>query len=227
MSASRKPQAKLQSERLVDKVHGLLHRDILSGKLLPGQPLSVPEISRQLGVSRSPVREAVLQLVADGLAWEEARKGAVVAQFGLEDALQLLEAREVLELASVRLGAVRATSADFAALKQVLHSQQLSIQKANFRGYLASDLEFHKLLGSLSHNPALGRMVGLLKDQSLLAQDSVSRSLVQLELGFKEHLAVFEALELRNSEEAAGALLKHFKRIRESLENWLALPRHS
>lgn len=225
MSASIKPQAKLQSERLVDKVYGLLHSEIINGNLLPGQALSVPEISRQLGVSRSPVREAVLQLVADGLAWEKAHKGAVVAQFGLEDALQILEAREILEVASVSLGTVRATTADFVALEQVLRSQQQSVQKANLRGYLHSDLEFHKLLGSLSHNPALGRMVGLLKDQSLLAQDSVSHSLVQLEMGFKEHQAVLEALESRNSEEAARALLKHFKRIREGLEKWLALPR--
>lgn len=217
-----KPRAKLQSERLADKAYAVLRTQILKGELPPGHALSVPELSRQLGVSRSPVREAVLQLVADGLAQEEARKGAVVAHFGLEDALQILEAREVLEVASVRLGAARATAKDLTLLHQVLQAQAKTIQETDLEGYQATDLQFHKLLGTLSHNPVLERMVGLLKDQSHLALESAARSLAQLERGYHEHHAVLAALEARNAEQASKALLKHFKRIRESLEDWLA-----
>ncbi len=217
-----KPRAKLQSERLVDKVYAILRAHILHGELPPGHPLSVPELSRQLGVSRSPVREAVLQLVADGLAQEKARKGAVVAHFGLEDALQILEAREVLEVASVRIGATRASTKDLALLHLVLQTQAQTIQEGDLEGYQATDLQFHKLLGTLSHNPVLERMVGLLKDQSHLALESAARSLAQLERGLHEHHAVLAALEARNPEQASKALLKHFKRIRESLESWLA-----
>ncbi|GIW34453.1 GntR family transcriptional regulator [Meiothermus sp.] len=217
-----KPRAKLQSERLADKAYAILRTQILKGALPPGHALSVPELSRQLGVSRSPVREAVLQLVADGLAQEEARKGAVVAHFGLEDALQILEAREVLEVASVRLGATRATAKDLALLRQVLQAQAKTIQEADLEGYQATDLQFHKLLGTLSHNPVLERMVGLLKEQSHLALEPAARSLAQLERGYHEHQAVLAALEARKVPQAARALQKHFKRIRESLESWLA-----
>jgi len=216
-----KPRAKLRSERLVDQVYATLRESILQGDLLPGHALSVPELARLLGVSRSPVREAVRQLVADGLAQEKARKGAVVAHFGLEDALQILEAREVLEVASVRLGAARARAHDLASIQQVLQAQARTIQQSDLEGYQATDLEFHKLLGTLSYNPVLERMVGVLKDQSHLALESAARGLAQLELGLKEHIAVLEALEARNPEQACQALQKHFARIRESLESWL------
>ncbi len=217
-----KPRAKLQSERLADKAYAILRTQILKGELPPGHALSVPELSRQLGVSRSPVREAVLQLVADGLAQEKARRGAVVAHFDLEDALQILEVREVLEVASVRLGAARATAEDLGLLHKVLQAQAKTIQETDLEGYQATDLQFHKLLGTLSHNPVLERMVGLLKDQSHLALESAARSLAQLERGYHEHHAVLKALEAGDAEHASKALLKHFKRIRGSLENWLA-----
>ena len=113
----------MQSERLADKAYAVLRAQILKRELPPGHALSVPELSRQLGVSRSPVHEAVLQLVADGLAQEEARKGAVVAHFDLEDALQILEARELLEVASVRLGAVRVTPQELDRLEQIMETQ--------------------------------------------------------------------------------------------------------
>ncbi|MDW8425253.1 MAG: GntR family transcriptional regulator [Meiothermus sp.] len=216
-----KPRAKLQSERLADKAYAVLRSQILKGVLPPGHALSVPELSRQLGVSRSPVREAVLQLVAEGLAREQAHKGAVVAHFSLEDALQILEVREVLEVASVRLGASRAAPEDLARLKQVLQAQAKALQESDFVGYQATDLQFHRLLGTLSHNPVLERMVGLLKDQSHLALEPAARSLAQLERGYHEHRSVLAALEARNAEGAGLALLKHFKRIRESLEGWL------
>jgi DNA-binding GntR family transcriptional regulator len=209
------------TERLVDKAYLALRQAVLSGELRPGDALSVPELSRQLGVSRSPVREAVLQLVADGLAQEEARKGAAVARFGLEDALFIIEAREALEVASVRLGASRATESDFAALHQILSEQTQFVKTGSFAGYELTDLRFHKQLGRLSHNPVIERSTGVLKDQFHLALESTSRSLAQLERGLQEHSAIVKALEARNPDQAAQGLTLHFKRIRESLQQWL------
>jgi DNA-binding GntR family transcriptional regulator len=209
------------SERLVDKAYSALRQAVLSGELKPGDALSVPELSRQLGVSRSPVREAVLQLVADGLAQEEARKGAMVAQFGFKDALYIIEVREALEIAAIRLGAERATAGDFAALRQVLSEQTKSIEAGSFEGYETTDLRFHKLIGSLSHNPVLERSVGVLKDQFHLALEPAARKLAQLERGLHEHTAIVEALETRDSNQAARLMAAHFKRIRNSLEEWI------
>lgn len=103
-----------------------------------------------------------------------------------------------------------------------MQSQARSAQETDLEGYRATDLQFHKLLGTLSLNLALKRMVGLPKDRSHLAMESAGRSLSQLKQGLYEHQAVLTALEARDAEQASKALLKHFKRIRGSLESWLA-----
>jgi DNA-binding GntR family transcriptional regulator len=86
--------------RIVDAVHESLREGIMSGVLVPGQQLSVPELARRLNVSRSPIREAVLQLVSDGLAVEQPRKGVVVATVELDDVLEIHEIREFTEASS-------------------------------------------------------------------------------------------------------------------------------
>jgi DNA-binding GntR family transcriptional regulator len=207
--------------RVVDTVRNALRDAILEGTLPPGQKLSVPELSRQLGVSRSPVREAILQLVAEGLAIERTRRGVVVAEFGLQDVAHIFEVREALEVASVRLGASRATPEDLDALRKVLEEQAAQVQCSNLEGYQRTDLHFHKLLGSLTHNPIMQRHIGLLKDQSHLALEKSARSVAQLERGHADHIAILKALEKGDGEKAAQKLLEHFARIRDSLKDWL------
>ncbi|MDX2003685.1 MAG: GntR family transcriptional regulator [Meiothermus sp.] len=208
--------------RVVDTVRGALRDAILEGRLAPGQKLSVPELSRQLGVSRSPVREAILQLVAEGLAVELPRRGVLVAEFGLQDVAHIFEVREALEVASVRLGAGRATRDDLEALRKLLEEQALQVKRNDLEGYQQTDLHFHKLLGSLSHNPVMERHIGLLKDQSRLALENSARSIAQLERGHAEHVEILAALKARDGERAAEVLLRHFERIRASLGDWLS-----
>src|SRR3954470_24750440 len=85
------------TQRTVDVVRDALHRAILAGDLRPGDALSVPELARQMKVSRSPVREAVLQLVSDGFAVEAPRRGVTVREVGDRELEQIHEMREVLE----------------------------------------------------------------------------------------------------------------------------------
>ena len=88
----------LQSDELLaDRAYRELSQAIVSRGLEPGTRLSVPELARQLGVSRSPVREAVQRLIYDGLAEDRGRRGAVVARIEPDDFLSLLELRELLE----------------------------------------------------------------------------------------------------------------------------------
>ena len=209
-------------ERVVDAVRNALRDAILEGKLKAGQKLSVPELSRQLGVSRSPVREAILQLVAEGLAVERNRRGAVVAEFGVQDATYIFEVRQALEITSLRLGASRATPQDLAELRAILKEQAEQVQNNDVTGYQNSDLRFHKQLGSLSHNPVMERHIGLLKDQSHLALEASARSLAQLKRGHADHTAILHALEQKDGEQAARVLLEHFDRIRQNLEGWLS-----
>src|SRR5882672_7854975 len=97
------------SGRIVDAVQDALREAIFGGTLRAGEPLSVPELARRLNVSRSPVREAVLGLVAQGLAVEQPRRGVVVATVDPADLLAIHEVRVFLEAGSASLCAQRAS----------------------------------------------------------------------------------------------------------------------
>src|SRR5262249_58067444 len=93
--------------RIVDAVQATLRSAILDGALRAGEPLSVPELARRLNVSRSPVREAVLGLVAQGLAVEQPRRGVVVATVDPADLQAIHEMRIFLEAGSAHFCAQR------------------------------------------------------------------------------------------------------------------------
>jgi DNA-binding GntR family transcriptional regulator len=95
------------SERVGEAVYRQLRQRILIGQLSPGSRLSVPAIARELGVSRSPVRDAVLQLVREGLGQETLNRGAVVRTLSREELANLYEAGEALEGMAARLAAHR------------------------------------------------------------------------------------------------------------------------
>ncbi|MFD1730499.1 GntR family transcriptional regulator [Deinococcus malanensis] len=111
------------SARVVDLVRDSLRQAILTGDLTPGTRLSVPELARQLQVSRSPVREAVLLLVGEGLAVEHSRRGVEVAQLSLADLLELYELRAATDSLAAALAAERMTTTDLAALRGVMDAQ--------------------------------------------------------------------------------------------------------
>src|SRR5262249_60184100 len=106
--------------RIVDAVQATLRSAILDGALRAGEQLSVPELARRLNVSRSPVREAVLGLVAQGLAVEQPRRGVVVATIAAEDLVAIHEVREFLEAGAARLCAKRIDKAGVEHLQQIL-----------------------------------------------------------------------------------------------------------
>src|SRR3954467_13176291 len=107
------------SARIVDTVQVALRQAIFQGTLRAGEQLSVPELARRLNVSRSPVREAVLGLVAQGLAGEQPRRGVVVATIAADDLVAIHEVREFLEAGAARLCARRIDKAGVDRLRGI------------------------------------------------------------------------------------------------------------
>ncbi|MER3483150.1 MAG: GntR family transcriptional regulator [Meiothermus sp.] len=207
-----------QHNRVVDTVRVTLRRAILEGNLLPGQRLSVPELARQLKVSRSPVREAILQLVGEGLAVECSRKGVVVASPGAQDLLEISELREGLEGTAARLCALRAEAKTLAALREVLEFQRRTIQENNPYLYSDTNTRFHKLIAEGCGNGRLSRFLALLYGEMRLAFSVLAQDPTHVMRGYHEHLAVLEAIERRNPEAAEAAMRQHIVNSRVELE---------
>ena len=108
--------------KAVDKAYAALRERIFSGALRAGERLKERELCRELDVSRTPVREALRRLEADGLVEIEPRRGGVVAGINAEEASEIYSLGVLLESYAARLAAERATEADLAELDRLLDS---------------------------------------------------------------------------------------------------------
>lgn len=204
-------------KRLVDVVHRQIQDAILGRDLAAGEQLSVPELSRQLDVSRGSVREAVLQLVADGLAEERPRRGVVVATIGGDEIRQIHEIREVLEGQAARLCAGLRSAQFCDELDATLGRQKEAIDSADAAGYADTDSHFHALLAAGCGNPMLGSLVERLHTQMQIALDRVAEAADHRCQGHAELQAVADAVRIGDSDAAEKAMRIHIGRTRREV----------
>src|SRR3954462_11258338 len=130
-----KPALDLPVRRTVDAVRAALQTAIRRGELKPGDALSVPDLARRLNVSRSPVREAVLHLVADGFAVEAPRRGVALRTLDERDLVQIHEMREVLEGLAARRGAEPRPAGLVETLRTVLADEDAAVKRLDAAAY--------------------------------------------------------------------------------------------
>jgi len=208
--------------RITDVVFNRLRDAILSGELKSGSQLSVPELARQLGVSRSPVREAVLQLVAHGLGQSEPRKGVIVSQLDEEALLGNHEIREVLEALSARRAATRVTSNQLSELDRLMKVQGKAFQTGDAELYVNTDQKFHESIAEISGHPGLAQFLHILTNQMRLNVSVAMSRIAHIDGGYHEHLAVLDAIRQKNPVKAEGAMRQHIKNARERVTEILA-----
>ncbi len=132
------------------RAYALLRDAIVAAELEPGQRLSENELAARLGVSRTPVREALLRLSDDGLVVVVPQLGSFVTRIHLRAVEDAHFVRESLECAAVRLAAERATAADVAALDALLAGQRDAGARGSFDAFYALDDAFHSALCDIS-----------------------------------------------------------------------------
>lgn len=203
--------------RIVDAVYESLRRSILEGKIEPGTQLSVPELSRRLEVSRSPIREAVLQLVANGLAIEQPRKGVVVVTISIEDLIEIHEVREYTEALTAHLAAERATQAEMKRLAEIVTEQALTVKRNDAEGYFRTNAAFHEGLGHASRNSRLLGIRKSLEGQMRIGLQRVSQDVGQRQRGLAEHKKILEAVTRRDGPRAEDLMRKHINKTRKNL----------
>lgn len=210
--------------RIVDSVRATLRAAILDGTLPAGFPLSVPELSRRLQVSRSPVREALLQMVADGLAVERPRRGIVVASVAPDEVLQIHEIREALEALSARLCAGRIDKDGLKELEEILARQAESVRRNDADGYFHTNAQFHATIARYAGNPRLQSILEALEIQMKMGLREVATRSEQQRLGLQEHQKVLQALRSGVAEQAEKRMRSHIHDTKERLKQRLAAP---
>ena len=199
-------------QRVVDAVHHRLRRAITRHEFAPGFHLSVPALARQLGVSRSPVREAVQRLVAEGLAVEIPRKGIYVTRYEVADLLPYYEMRLALEGLAGRLAAQKATSGHIASIGDILEAGRKAIERDDLEEHIYQDIAFHTAMMNCAGNAPLTE--ALKNIYGRLHSAMIARVvLVGPRQAYEDHLHIFEALCTRDPAATEAAARGHVERI--------------
>lgn len=193
---------------LADQVFEHLERDILSGKYQRGEILTELKLSAELGVSRTPVREALRRLAQEHII-EETSKGITVIGINEEDLRDIFDIRERLEGTAARLAALRHTDEQLAQLKEALDLQEFYYKKSDPEQIKQMDNRFHELVYRLSGSMTFyDTLIPLHKKVQKYRRASVENH-SRAEASVKEHRAVFEAIAAKDADAAELQMTKH------------------
>ena len=199
---------------LRERVSVSLRAALVSGRMVPGVTYSVPALAEQFGVSATPVREAMLDLVNEGIVAPVPNKGYRVVELTDEELDQVTELRRLLEVPTVRDLAGAMGPASIKRLRGLAAAVHAAAQRGDVVAYVEADRELHLALLGESGNPRLVDLVGRLRDQSRLyglEQLAAEGVLVQ---SADEHLALIEALELGDRRAAETVMAHHLDHVR-------------
>jgi len=202
---------------LHDEVAAQLREEIFGGSLPPGTFLDEAALCERLSISRTPLREALKVLVAEGLLRHEPRRGCFVAEITQRDLDEIFPVIALLEGRCAWEAARNATDAELEAL-ETMHEQLARHARAKrVNEYYATNYAIHEAIIALADNRWLAQVIGDLRKILKLARQQQLHAPGRLGQSLSEHLAVFAALKARDSDGAEAAMRTHLNRQREAL----------
>ena len=190
-----------------------IKRYILEGSFSEGTKLTEDALAAQLGISKSPVREALNRLESDGLVIIEPRRGAYVRKFSLQEACDLYALREVLEVHAV--GLAKITPAFLDELGASIARIKRDLEDRNTIAYVEEDIRFHNLIASATGNSELCRMLENMSQKSALCRSKTYRLVAAASPDC--HDKIYEALKDGDRELAQQAMREHILFFRDTL----------
>ncbi len=205
---------------LREVVFETLRDAIITQVLKPGERLMEIQLADEMGVSRTPVREAIRKLELEGLVVMVPRKGAYVAGVSLKDIHEVYEVRTALEMLAVSLAAERITPEELDALERQVQRESEEEEKldgSDIHNIIYIDSTFHDLLYQAAHNQRLVQFVNILQEQlQRFRAASLSRP-GRSKTALEEHKQIVEALANRDAKRAAELARKHIQNAERAM----------
>ena len=208
---------RLVPNSLHDEVAAQLRERIFAGELTPGMFLDEVRLAEQMNISRTPLREALKVLTAEGLLRHEPRRGCFVREVTDRDLDEIFPVIALLEGRCAFEAAQNATDADLLAL-EALHQKLARHAKAKrINEYYETNYAIHEAIIALADNRWLAAVIADLRKILKLARQQQLHAPGRLDQSLSEHLAVFAALKARDAEGAEAAMRTHLQRQRDAL----------
>ncbi|WP_342616228.1 GntR family transcriptional regulator [Rhodoferax sp. GW822-FHT02A01] len=195
--------------KISDQLREKIEEQIATGELQPGSSLDEATLVEQHGVSRTPVREALIQLAAEGLIEIRPRRGAVVTSIGPTRLMEMFEVMAELEAMCGRLAARRMSDAQRKALLEAHHACEEARDRDDSDAYFYCNEQFHSAIYAGSQNQFLIEQTSQLQRRLRPYRRLQLRVRSRLGASFKEHLSVVEAITAGDAEASEKALRSH------------------
>jgi DNA-binding GntR family transcriptional regulator len=198
-----------QEMTITDRAVVAIRRAILAGEFRTGQLYAVNAVATQLGVSRTPAREALIRLAADGMISFERNRGFVVKPTTATDLVEIFVLRLMLEVPATSAAARSATAEQIATLDDRLDDMRAELKHGDAEGFLAADRSFHTALLTIGGNARLADIVDGLRNFVLASGVSTANRSRPLDELLKPHVEIRDAVADHQAELAAGAMRDH------------------
>lgn len=223
LTKTRATESSLRVEKgdtLANVLRRQIAEKILEGVLTPGSKLDERTLAQEFGVSRTPVREALQQLVSAGLAVSRPHAGTVVHGIDAERITALCEASMLLEALSIRLAAVRMTSIDISHLRKIFDACEACHLAGDASGYALENRKFHSTIIKATRNKDLCDSVEFCRLRIAPFQRAPFKSFDRRAASQREHKAIIEALESRDENLAADAMTHHLSNAAIAIDEY-------
>ena len=206
-----------QPESLARMAYEAIRQSILSGQWKLGELYNEKAIAADLGISRTPVREALLELASQDLIIFLPRRGLMVNRFTRRDVDEIFELRKAIELAAVEKITVAAPPFDLFEIEEALLSQRKAVKQKDYLAFMEADRLFHTSFSELTNNRRLIAILDNIRDMiHVMGAKALALEGRALEV-IEEHQIIFEAVKKGNIEEARRAMAYHLEQSKEAV----------
>lgn len=215
----------MEKANLSKTAYDYLLKAVLTNVYSMGDPISEVEVSKELGISRSPVREAIRRLQTEGILRTVPGRGTFVAEMTIQDIREIFELRQLLEHQALKDAYPRLTKNNLTAMQSKITS--LDVESIKPEEFYEADREFHELFINLSGNSRLIKFYRQLIVQIDVIRRISARNPRHFVVSKKYHLQILKALLDQDFDLASQTLEEHIKNVQQETEDALMLmPRH-
>ena len=206
----------IQNHRpLREMVYEELKMQILTGAIVPGTRMMEVELAKEIGVSRTPIREAIRKLEKEGLVTIEPRRGAYASQISTEDMVEILEVRQNMEGLAAFFAASRMQPEQLTELKEISEHYNAAVQSGDMEEMIKHDTRFHRIIVESCNNKILVQMIEQLQELVLRFRYIYYDNFRRAENMPEEHQLILDAIESGDAEAARNAADVHIDRLKE------------
>jgi DNA-binding GntR family transcriptional regulator len=205
------------------QVYDQLKRAIVHGELKPSSRIVETRVAEALGISRTPVREAIHKLEREGFIRQDEKGGFFVAGLTLADIEETFGIRSVLESYAARLASLKHRPEDLKPLERKLDEYQVHLERGELAPLPLINTEFHDLLYGLSRSPRLVRMISDLRDQIYRFRKAILRVEEMARTSNQDHMEMLALIRKRDAEGVEAIVRAHILKGQEAVVRLLEL----